>query len=576
MSKRKQNDSLLKYQTEEFFLDSLNNPGQEKFYSKKYGYIYINIAITRLDVYKNLRDKYNKKINYKYTIKQYTDDQICQYVFMRLFRVLFFFDYIHDFVNRTESNNLFKDVNVNKKFEPHARNVKKKELINIYNKIYKEDILDIYRFIFKNNETQFSNIKKFDENIILLDTKLNLNILNNIQDQNLSEENIKKIIVELIKYFDIIPIDIEDNIKNCGETFDDIIRNINDKSISKKKIELFVDADKSRFSLYPILNKFCSLLFTNLDNITEINYNKSMLDNFDSASSSSLRTIIDKLKSKIYPNNINIQKINNINLPFKKIIIIIKLNEYDSYENRFIELNFKQNNIDNTVGLNVNRFFTLSDTDTTTLSDSSLNVISNIMNDILKNNKKLNKYDDFILNSYRKTMGDFSQIILVYQLSIIDNNNIYLFLTFDKISSYISSLFNKGTLKEEDENPLLPLKYFKTNFDTKLQQPRPLTPQFTKQQKLNFGKTKKKSNRKMTRILNLAKKYNVSYKNLTYKKLYDKLNKLYKLQLLAKKLKIPITYTKQIRLNNKFKNKRFYKSSKILINEIKKKNRNFI
>ncbi len=66
----------------------------------------------------------------------------------------------------------------------------------------------------------------------------------------------------------------------------------------------------------------------------------------------------------------------------------------------------------------------------------------------------------------------------------------------------------------------------------------------------------------MTRIIKLADKYNVSYKKLTYKQLYDKLYKLYKLQILAKKLRIPITY--------KSSNKRKYKSILNLEKDIKK------
>ena len=187
-----------------------------------------------------------------------------------------------------------------------------------------------------------------------------------------------------------------------------------------------------------------------------------------------------------------------------------------------------------------------------------------------------NDYEDFlntmiVLTSLKKTMGDFSQILYCNCFKA-DSDSLNIFFSFDIIATYISSLFNI-TLGENIENPLLPIKLLTTN--------KIIGNSFGKNNKISNNKISKinntgNKNQKLERIFNLAKKYNVSYKNLTYQKLYDKLYKLYKLQLLAKKLRIPITYTKQIKLNNKIKNKRFYKSSKILINQIKKKNKNFI
>lgn len=574
MSKKRKAQDIPEYQKIEFFKDSIKNPEDSKYYGKKY--IYINIAIDQLDVYKNLRNKYNDKIEIDKNSnisQKYTDDQICQYVFIRLFRSLFYFDYAHDFGNvDRDGNSLYKGLTKEEKKK------QKKKIIEIYDNIYKHDILDIYRFVFKNDESQFSNVKNFDKNIKLKDSKIQLNLLNVNTKQDIDSENdIKNKVLNIIIYLGIKPVDIIDNIKNCGETFDDIIQNINDYSTDEKNIELFVDADKSRFSLYPILNKICSLLFTNLSNIKKINYNKSILDKYDGASTSSLRKIIKDLKEYIYPNNINIDKINNIDLSFSSIKIIFKLNEDDSYDNRFIELNFKQDK-DDSIGLNINRFFTLGADDEKNLSDSSVAAVSLPMNNTLDkiksntpNKIKEEVYANFILQSYYKTMGDFSQIILVHQLSKINKKNIYLFLTFDKIASYISSLFNIGTLKEENNNPLLPLKYFQRDFKISkttsasvfnyLYVNNYLSDYLKKRVKTtNFGKIK--PDIKMTRIIKLADKYNVSYKKLTYKQLYDKLYKLYKLQILAKKLRIPITY--------KSSNKRKYKSILNLEKDIKK------
>lgn len=175
-----------------------------------------------------------------------------------------------------------------------------------------------------------------------------------------------------------------------------------------------------------------------------------------------------------------------------------------------------------------------------------------------------------VLTSLKKTMGDFSQILYCNCFKN-DSENLNIFFSFDIIATHISSLFNI-TLGENIENPLLPIKLLYTS-------PNNNNNNFGKYNKNNSIKVSKLS--KMERIHNLAKKYNVSYKNLTYKQLYDKLHKLYKLQLLAKKMKIPITYTKKqstIQGTNSTKqssqNKRIYKSIFMLEKETKKLEKN--
>jgi hypothetical protein len=196
--------------------------------------------------------------------------------------------------------------------------------------------------------------------------------------------------------------------------------------------------------------------------------------------------------------------------------------------------------------------------------DNSLN---NFMNNLVTTvNNEGGDYRNFlnnmvILTSLKKTMGDFSQILYC---NCFENNSddLNIFFSFDIIATHISSLFN-ATLGENIENPLLPMKllYASRNNNNN----------FGKYNKNNSDKVSKLS--KVERIHNLAKKYNVSYKNLTYKQLYDKLHKLYKLQLLAKKKKIPITYTKK-ETKQSSKNKRIYKSISMLEKETKKLNKN--
>ena len=51
-----------------------------------------------------------------------------------------------------------------------------------------------------------------------------------------------------------------------------------------------------------------------------------------------------------------------------------------------------------------------------------------------------------VLKSLCKTMGDFSQILLVNHLSQEYPNKLYLLFTIDIMASYISSIFNYGTI----------------------------------------------------------------------------------------------------------------------------------
>lgn len=577
-SNEQTNDKSKESNTNEFFVKAVNDPSNPKFYYKN-RYIFCYIAITELDVYKNLESKFTEKIDYNGTFNQNINkEKLCQYVFMKLFRFLFYLDFIHDFANtsRVQGNTLFNKItnttrnigqrisNDEKKKRKDELIKRKNEIIDIYDSIYREDIDDIREFIFKNN--------KIKDSSIILKNFTDLNDLDNITNiKKLSEEQVKETVLNIIKFLDIEEVGIIDEIKNCGQTFDDVLRNIDNNAKEKKNIEIFVDADKSRYSLYPIIMKICSVMFDNFSNVSNINYNTSMLDIYDSATTSSLAGIIEQLEQK-YKNipsvEQNLKKIKSNFLDFSTIKIMFKLNKNDDYNDRFIELNFKK--VPSTTvtgefntGLNISRFFKIEDKDKLNMvTDSSVNAVSSSMNEIFqvipyrnqfldeiytkignkyvddyfkkdtkifnigglkkdhiqKYNKLKNIYDkfredyddditleenfdiymtifyksylldsdnniiankekvktffvnyNFVLNSYFKTIGDFAQMILVHQLQRINNvsnkDSIYLLISFDKISSYISSIFNSGTLKEEKDNPLLPLKFFKKNFN---------------------------------------------------------------------------------------------------------------
>jgi hypothetical protein len=83
----------------------------------------------------------------------------------------------------------------------------------------------------------------------------------------------------------------------------------------------------------------------------------------------------------------------------------------------------------------------------------------------LKKNKELN-HDDFVYYYPFKTIGDLSQIQECFhnsnsistQYSI--NRGVYIFITFDRIAGYISSLFNRTILEEIGDNALFNLNTF--------------------------------------------------------------------------------------------------------------------
>ena len=171
-------------------------------------------------------------------------------------------------------------------------------IIDTYYSVYQNDIDDIKNFTIGKIYMTKKQLQEIDNHIKLKNSNFEFNNFDiKAEIEKLNEENIKNFVLNIIKYLDINPVDILDNIKNCGQTIDDVIRNINYTGINSD-INIFVDADKSRFSLYPILLKMCSILFENLDNIPNINFNRSILDEYDSATMSSLKKMIENLKKK--------------------------------------------------------------------------------------------------------------------------------------------------------------------------------------------------------------------------------------------------------------------------------------
>ena len=142
-------------------------------------------------------------------------------------------------------------------------------------------------------------------------------------------------------------------------------------------------------------------------------------------------------------------------------------------------------------------------------------------------------------NMYYKTLGDFGQILTTYSESVNNNDPkklIYTkfsyFYTFDQICSYISALFNPGTLLENDKNPVYPIDIF-ISTDIKFIKNTSVIPS-KKAKTTGFGKTKSKTKKSKT-------KKSKSRVSLELKRLQKK----------AKKLRIRITKT--VRGKRKYK-----------------------
>ena len=149
---------VLDYQKDEFFIKGLEDPSNKSVYSKEKGYIYINIAINELPVFQNLYNNFGSKIkvNYDNLIRYGITDKktICEYVFMRLFRFLFYLDFLHDFGDKNRNNYIYKNIEQTtikkgSKKKPYIDKIqqnkdnKKNDIINTYNSVYIEDVKDI-------------------------------------------------------------------------------------------------------------------------------------------------------------------------------------------------------------------------------------------------------------------------------------------------------------------------------------------------------------------------------------------------------------------------------------------------
>ena len=213
--------------------------------------------------------------------------------------------------------------------------------------------------------------------------------------------------------------------------------------------------------------------------------------------------------------------------------------------------------------LYIKKFFRKSHLNYRTSENSS---VSNITSELdLTSQSPPDIINSFYNSTLFKTLGDFGQILTVH---LYKQDHLFpIFITFDKLCGTISSVFNKGTIKEVD-NDLFPLNIFKSTNTREFVIPH-LVPEFlprlTKPELYaavlrgdsqdsmvgdsDFGKPKKPKKSKKS------------------KKSKNKINlELKRLQKKAKKLKIRITKT--------VRGKRKYKTIKELKKQLKKQLKN--
>lgn len=651
-------------------------------------------------------------------------------LYLILFRILIFLDQCHDFAENEDRNTFFKD-----KSET-VLEIKTKVIKNLielldrdFNYIFYNinQVLDKDEFIVKLNLETYKNfiIHYCNSKILNKDPKdkdvkewisimeyfsstnnLFLNIfLNRIKDKSsYSEEKYK--ITELILncFFGIQRENIVDLIKKI-RGLDQFDCTLNWKelpylvSLNKKlkrgdentnKIDVFVDADKSRYNIIPISSYACSTDRFN----TPMKYIDTIATEFDGASTpvsknlinilgkEETENLIDKEQSDRLNKNLSITvtfdgikfiRYNYINSNIKdlddinnitslretytkiknKIITDDKItqqslktllnDEYDlKYNNNLLYLSDKPKIIKllenyeykypsfsddiissrNVVKLDM-EFFSYKSPDEIINMSYKLRSVRNITSIILEENKPLNIYkgkyikyfppiknydhDPFNL-VYFKTAGDLGQILLSHSYEKSQNNAMIYFLTFDRICSFISSLFNYGTIFESGSDPLFPLDIFNYYNYINLEEilsylysggPYKLDDPFSrppKKRKTQFGKSKDKKQKSkgkntskkleklkkealkmglsksslkqgmaklqknITKLKSLAKKYRLKIN----KKLITNIKKCIKIHDKAKKLKIKLTKTTK-------SGKRLYKTPSELLKEIKSK-----
>ena len=354
------------------------------------------------------------------------------------FKFLLLIDQMHDF---TEKNNRNMWYLTNGSYKKKSQNIKKKlmEQLNIDTKFISTSLLTTYQRNILNNDIK--NVFESSNNINTGELK------DNIYGKN-KYETARKI----LKLFGIVDFNIKDYLTQtfpnvglkCSKNYDTLLSlfKLRDSylsdsyKITSDNIILCIDAQKSMYNLSNIANMVCDVKNTRGFK-GKIIFRTDLSNYYDSASKSSLSKIIK------YFENENIIISNDETY-----------NKFDIKINNLVLMSYSYVKKQNDVKLEIYQMFQLNNfKKLNKLFDNTNTSVSQLTTLIPPNSKELKEA------LYYKTLGDIGQILSFYNYT--NNLKTYnYFITFDKVCSYISSLFNPYTILENVSQLNFPLNIF--------------------------------------------------------------------------------------------------------------------
>ena len=416
----------------------------------------IQLNIEDLPVYKNFIAQKDTKIIYDST--NFTNlvpseefkRKISQYVFLFLFRTILLFDFMHDFCNTSREGNVIYN-NVSDK------NKLKKDLLKHYKIFYEKDLEFIKEIIFKFSSKTKDNQDKI--NITLMSIILNfddqdvtLEMLTFDKLENYSHDKAQEASLKIIEYLDIKSVENLEDLSNinCSENLNSLLNSVDNINLSKiDSYNIFIDADKSKYSTFPIVMKICDLLFSTgtfwPTSKKKLTLQTSIVDTYDSATTSQLNKIIKTIQDKY--KNYNEKKLGrmggdvysklSIKNEKKNINMSIQFNDKELINLYFNNENYEVNGetIKQT-SLKINRFFAV-DTRLFNYSEnnSSLNNNSGKIKQVLDDISPINK---FINTFYKKSPTDKDLIEAFIPFYEMVNPNYNDFVILDKIQEFLN------------------------------------------------------------------------------------------------------------------------------------------
>ena len=575
------------------------------------------------------------------------------YMFSVFLRILLLCDQLHDFNENEDRNKLFKnDKTIKNQIYQNFKEVFNMDLnylkdnIVIDNNILKNIIIKppINKSITFNSYVE-STVNDLNNTInIKYDKAISIINICGIKSINLKQKELEdnKESGEILKW------KCTDNFKYLPNALENLYGQHNDI------LDIFIDADKSKYNTSMISNMICDLANNVKDEMESVNFIDTDASDFDSSTKSGLQSLgehFTKSENVIFKKSdqkgiisIKLSKKSNLNLEIlnfqyklMKTNLLDKLYNLDNEEaelyiikrlsikaiktlydkvNSKKKINFNKNYIktetkiqvitillqeivdnkykdiyedesynEDEISMNIKRFYSIECNIEKKSSECSVNKITKYINE----NTLLYNPVDFVKNTLFKTLGDFGQIIMTHIISESSNNLTY-FITFDNLCSYISSLFNRGTLRENTTYVEFPIDIFipisrirelsiKRPLKTKLNRHiRKLSLSFRKQFNKYMTKFGKHENNNNLIIKMEAKKIGLKYSNVSIIKLkkqinyIKKLSKLYSIKLdknVIKNIKLllkvqNIAKKNNIRITKTVKGKRVYKTLKEL------------